>query len=156
MGGEEERRAVPVKGRAGSPPAGLRVLIAWLWVVAGLDLLYWVLFFTTGEVQTSQDPMYLDWERSFPAADAWLGIAAVACAEGLRRRRAWAVLYGIAAGSAFIYLGLMDTLYDLEHGLYLHPDGAMLGEIAINVVCFSFGPFLMWYVWRHRRWLEAS
>jgi hypothetical protein len=156
MGSEEERRAVPGKGRAGPPPAGLRVLIAGLWVVAGLDLLYWVLFFTTGEVQTSQDAMYLDWERSFPAADAWLGIAAVACAEGLRRRRAWAVLYGIAAGSAFIYLGLMDTLYNLQHGMYLHFDGAMLGEIGINVACFGFGPFLMWYVWRHRRCLDAS
>jgi hypothetical protein len=156
MGGEEERRAVPVKGRAGPPPAGLRVLIAWLWVVAGLDLLYWVLFFSTGEVQSSQDAVYLGFEQAFPAADAWLGIAAVACAEGLRRRRAWAVLYGIAAGSAFIYLGLMDTLYNLQHGMYLHLDGAKLGEIAINVACFSFGPFLMWYVWRHRRWLEAS
>ena len=154
--GSEEERAVPVKGRAGPPPAGLRVLIAWLWVAAGLDLLYWVLFFTTGEVQSSQEAMYLGFERAFPAADAWLGIAAVACAEGLRRRRAWGILYGIAAGSAFIYLGLMDTLYNLEHGLYLDPDGAMLGEIAINVTCFIFGPFLMWYLWRHRRWLDAS
>jgi hypothetical protein len=130
-------------------------MIVSLWVTAALDLLYWVLFFTSGAVQPSQDPVYLEIERAFPAADAWLGVAALVCAEGLRRRRPWAVLYGIATGSAFIYLGLMDTLYDLEHGMYFTLNGEMLGEIAIEVTCFIFGPFLMSYVWRHRRWLGA-
>ena len=137
------------------PPFGLRGVIVWLWIASGLTALYWILFFTSGTLQTSQDPVYLGFEAAFPAADAWLAIAAVICAEGLRRRRSWAVLYGIAAGSAFIYLGLMDTLYNLEHGMYLHPSSEMLAEVVINVTCFTFGPFLMWYVWRHRRWLGA-
>jgi hypothetical protein len=136
-------------------PRGLPFLVAWLWLASGFTLLYWTLFFTTGQVQSSQDPMYLGFERAFPAADAWLAAASVACAEGLRRRRSWAVLYGIAAGSAFIYLGLMDTLYNLEHGMYVHVRGEMLPEIAINATCFIFGPLLMWYVWHHRRWLGA-
>jgi hypothetical protein len=135
-------------------PGGLTALIAALWVAAALDLLYWVLFFVTGVVQTSQDPVYLGFERAFPVADAWLGVAAVVCAEGLRRRRAWAVLYGIAAGSAFIYLGLMDLLYDLEHGVYAQLSLDAANEMAIVICCFVFGPFLMSYVWRHRRWLE--
>jgi hypothetical protein len=130
-------------------------MVAGLWFATALNLLYWVLFFTTGQVQSSQDAVYLGFESAFPAADAWLGMASVACAEGLRRRRAWAVFYGIAAGSAFIYLGLMDTLYNLEHGMYLHLSGEMLIEIGINIACFAFGPFLMRYVWRHRRWLGA-
>ena len=136
-------------------PRGLRAMIVSLWVAAVLDLLYWVVFFTSGAVQTSQDPLYLGFERAFPAADAWLGVAALVCAEGLRRRRPWAVLYGIATGSAFIYLGLMDTLYDLEHGMYFTLSGEMLGEVAIEAACFIFGPLLMSYVWRHRRWLGA-
>jgi hypothetical protein len=135
------------------PPRGLQAVMVALWVASGLNLLYWILFFTSGLVQASQDPVYLGFESAFPAADAWLAIASVTCAEGLRRRRSWAVLYGIAAGSAFIYLGLMDTLYNLEHGMYFHLSGEMLAEVAINVTCFVFGPFLMWYVWRHRRWL---
>jgi hypothetical protein len=137
------------------PPLGLNAVIAWLWIASALNLLYWILFFITGAVQTSQDPVYLGFEAAFPAADAWLGAASIACAEGLRRRRSWAVLYGIAAGSAFIYLGLMDTLYNLEHGMYLHLGTEMLAEAVINVTCFASGPFLMWYVWRHRRWLGA-
>jgi hypothetical protein len=137
------------------PPAGRALVIACLWLGAGLNVLYWVIFFSAGWVQASDDPVYLGFESAFPAADAWLAIASVICAEGLRRRRSWAVPYGIAAGSAYIYLGLMDTLYNLEHGMYRHLTGEMLTEVAINVVCFVFGPFLMWYLWRHRRWLGA-
>jgi hypothetical protein len=140
--------------RASEPPRGLRVMIVALWVAAGLDLLYWVLFFTTGVVQASEDPVYLGFEGAFPAADAWLGIAAIVCAENLRRRRGAAVLYGIAAGSAFIYLGLMDVLYDLKHGVYAQLSPEMATEMAIVTCCLVFGPLLMRYVWRHRRWLD--
>ena len=136
------------------PPLGLNVIIVWLWVVSALNGLYWILFFG-GTLQASHDPVYLGFETAFPAADAWLVITSIICAEGLRRRRSWAVLYGIAAGSALIYLGLMDTLYNLEHGMYLRLTGEMIVEAAINVTCFVFGPLLMWYVWRHRRWLGA-
>jgi hypothetical protein len=139
----------------GIEPAGLRAMATTLWISAVLNVLYWVLFFTTGATQPSREACYLVFERAFPAADGWLAICTIVCAIGLRRRRPYAVLYGIAAGSAFIYLGLMDTLYDLEHGLYAAIGPAMVGEICISVGCFLFGPFLMGYVWRHRRWLGA-
>ncbi len=142
-----------MKREAWQPPRGLYLVIALLWIASGLNALYWVVFFTSDALRTSQDAVYLAFEAAFPAADAWLAAASIACAEGLRRRRSWAVLYGSAAGSAFIYLGLMDALYNLEHGMYVHLTGEMLAEVMINVTCFGFGPFLMWYVWRQRRWL---
>lgn len=135
-------------------PLGLNAIIVGLWLASALNGLYWILFFS-GTLHASRDPVYFAFEAAFPAADAWLTIASITCAEGLRRRRSWAVVYGIAAGSAFIYLGLMDTLYNLEHGMYLHLTDEMVAEVAINVTCFVFGPLLMWYVWRHRRWLGA-
>jgi len=144
-----------MKRETWEPPLGLNTVVLCLWIASGLNVLYWILFFTNGAVQTSTDPAYLGFEAAFPAADAWLIIASINCAEGLRRRRSWAVLYGIAAASAFIYLGLMDTLYNLEHRMYVHLSGEMVAEVVINVTCFTFGPFLMWYVWRHRRWLGA-
>ncbi|HVO26071.1 MAG TPA: hypothetical protein VMW56_20845 [Candidatus Margulisiibacteriota bacterium] len=144
-----------MKREAWQPPLGLHIVIAWLWISTGLNLLYWLIFFTSGALRISQDAVYAGFEAAFPAADAWLAVASIACAEGLRRRRSWAVLYGIAAGSAFVYLGLMDTLYNLEHAAYLHLTNEMIPEIVINVTCFVFGPFLMWYVWRQRRWLGA-
>jgi hypothetical protein len=143
------------KREAWRPPLGLHAVIGGLWIASAFNALYWILYFTNGAVHASNDPVYLGFEAAFPAADAWLAIACIGCAEGLRRRHRWAVLYGIAAGSAFVYLGLMDALYNLEHGMYLHLSREMVAEMVINVTCFTFGPLLMWYVWHHRRWLGA-
>ena len=139
----------------GSEPVGRRAVVAALWVTAALNVAYWVLFFSTGAVQTSREPCYLAFEGAFPAADGWLAVLCVICARQLQARRPGAVVSGIAAGSAFVYLGLMDTLYDLEHNLYASIGPEMLGEIGICLTCFLFGPFLMSYVWSHRRWLGA-
>jgi hypothetical protein len=135
---------------------GRSVVIGFLWLSAAVTALYWISFFTGGEVQSSEDPCYLVFESAFPAADGWMAIAFVAAAEGLRRGREWAVLFGIAAGSAAIYLGCMDVLYNLEHDMYESLSTPMLGEVVINVYSFGFGTFLMRYFWAHRRGFEVA
>ncbi len=136
-------------------PRGIRAVAALLWVSVAADVLYWLVFFTSGAVRTSSEAAYLAFERAFPAADAWLGLCAAAAAITLPRRRPRAVLWGLLAGSAFIYLGLMDTLYNLENGKYGSIDAAMAIEVAINVFSLGFGAFLIAYLWRNRRWLDA-
>src|SRR5438552_18412565 len=76
--------------------------------------------------------------------------AAVAAAIGLVRRRPWAVLAGIAAGSALVFLGLLDVLFNLEQGLYARPAVAMAVETLINFFCLAGRPFCLLYFWRHR------
>src|SRR5207244_7706520 len=87
-----------------------------------------VVFFSSGEVHSTEEDCYLAFERAFPAADGWLVIVCVVAAEGLRRRREWALLWGVAAGSAIIYLGCMDVLYNLENGMYTRMNAAMRSE----------------------------
>jgi len=82
--------------------------------------------------------------------------AAIAAAIGLVRRRPWAVLAGIAAGSALVFLGLLDVLFDLEQGLYARRSGAMAAEMVINVFCLSVGPLVMRWCWRYRRALDPA
>ncbi len=130
---------------------GAAVVIAALWLSAVLTALYWIVFFTSGALKTSETECYIAFESAFPAADAWLAAACVLCAEGLRRRRAWAALWGIAAGSAFIYLGCMDGLYDLEQGMTRDSQGPIIAEIAIILWSLAFGPFLMRYSWQLAR-----
>jgi hypothetical protein len=70
-------------------PAGLTVVIAWLWLTVAWSATYWILFFATGVVQTSSDTAYLDFERAFPVADAWLrshrpGVRSIARAAARR------------------------------------------------------------------------
>ena len=119
-------------------------------------LLYWVTFFTSGSVQATAERCYLVFERAFPAADAWAAGTALVAAEALWRRRPRAVLFAIAAGSAYVFLGLMDVLFNLEHGIYARPSGAMAVEAVINVFCLTVGPFLLAYFWRQRDRLPAS
>ena len=134
---------------------GRSVVIGLLWLSAVVTLLYWATFFTSGDVQSSEAECYLAFERAFPAADLWLAAACLAAAEGLRRRREWAVLFGIAAGSAAVYLGCVDVLYNLENGMYAVWSAPMVGEIVINLFCLTFGPFLLVWFWKNRRGVES-
>jgi hypothetical protein len=133
-------------------PAGLTVVVAWLWLTVAWSAIYWILFFTTGAVQTSGEAAYLDFERAFPAADAWLAFASAWCAINCVRRRPQAVLWALVASGASAYLGCMDTLYNLEHGKYGSFDAGMILEILINLSSFVSPAILIPYFWRHRRW----
>lgn len=117
--------------------------------------LYWVLFFTSGAVQASGHPCYLVFERAFPAADVWGIATALLAARGLWRGTAESVLFGIATGSAMIFLGLMDVLYNLENDMYAVVNPEMIAEIAINLFSLIVGPGTIAWVWRHRRALGA-
>jgi hypothetical protein len=133
-------------------PAGLTVVIAWLWLTVAWSATYWILFFATGVVQTSSDTAYLDFERAFPVADAWLAFASAGCAINCARRRPQAVLWALVASGASVYLGCMDTLYNLEHGKYASLDAGMILEMLINLSSFASPAILIPYFWRNRRW----
>ncbi len=132
--------------------ADSRRLLAAVLLVGGIGtILYWVAFFTSGVVQATQDPCYLAFERAFPAADGWTAANAIAAAIALWRRRPSAVLFALAAGSGFIFLGLMDVLYNLEHGMYAIHSAEMANEVVINVFCLTVGAFAIAYAWSGRR-----
>ena len=85
-----------------------------------------------------------------------MAIACLAAAEGLRRNREWALLWGIAAGSAVVFLGCMDVLYDLENDMYAAMTPAEIGEAVINAWCVLVGPALLAYFWRERGRLGSA
>jgi hypothetical protein len=118
---------------------------------------YWVIwFFVNRDWLASLDtPSYYVFENAFPAADGWL---AVACGFGswtLWKRRGSALFWLLAGGSASIYLGLIDVLFDLENRVYLAPRGDVGGvvtELAINVYSLGVGVWALWFGWKNRRW----
>ena len=125
-------------------------------VVTGLGIIaYWVAYFAAGAVQTGSDPVYVGFENAFPAADGYMAVCWLLAAGLLWRGRAAAVPLGIAAASAMVFLGLMDTLFNLEHGKYADMTGEMAVETLINVACLTFGPFTMVRLWRSHRRLDA-
>ena len=138
-------------------PRGAPAVTALLVLTAVGTATYWVGFFFGGDtLHAGEDAVYLGFEHAFPAADAWMAGAAAATAVGLVRRRPWALAAGIAAGSALVFLGLIDVLFDLEHGMYARGSTAVAAELVINVYCLTVGPFLMVWFWRRREHFVAS
>jgi hypothetical protein len=136
-------------------PAADHVHAAAMIVMALGTIAYWIGYFVSGTVQTASDPAYLGFENAFPAADAYMAVCWLLAGGLLWRGRAAAVPIGIAAGSAMVFLGLMDALFNLQHGKYAGMTGEMALETAINVVCLTFGPLTMARLWRSRRRLDG-
>jgi hypothetical protein len=142
--------------RAAQASTGDRVHAALMLLAALGTVAYWTAYFAAGAVQTSDDPAYVAFENAFPLADGYMTACYVVAAVLLLRARATAVPAGIAAGSAMVFLGLMDTLFNLEHGKYAAMTPEMAVETAINVGCLTLGPATMVRLWRARRRLEPS
>jgi hypothetical protein len=123
-------------------------------------VLYWFIwFFVNRDWLASMDtPAYYVFENAFPAADGWLAVGCAGGAWALHKRKGSALFWLLAGGSASIYLGLMDVLFDLQNGVYLAPRGdwgSVVTEIAINVYSLGVGAWALDFGWRHRRWFLA-
>lgn len=123
-------------------------VISALWLFAIGVVLFWVSFFGGGAVHASSDECYIVFERNFVVADLFTAIAGLICAEGLRRGRDWARVWGGVAAGGILFLGFMDVSYNVLNGLYDMLSTAMIMENGINIYCFTFGPFLIWYLLR--------
>ncbi|MGH7297985.1 MAG: hypothetical protein ACRELB_23805 [Polyangiaceae bacterium] len=149
----------PAAARASGEPAprflGLTLgltLAAFVALVA-----YWSIWFFVNRawLASADTPSYYVFENAFPAADGWLAIGCALGAWALHKRKASALFWLLAGGSASVYLGLMDVLFDLENRVYLAPRGdwgSVATEIAINVYSLGVGAWALRFGWHHRRW----
>lgn len=135
-----------------------RVVMAALVLVIVLVAAYWTLWFAwRGGVASQDTEAYRDFENAFPLADAWLALCCLLALVHLVRRSTAAVFWLTAAGSAGVFLGSMDLLYDIEHGIFTRGSaGAIEAVIVAATWIFSLGVLLWaWYgraaLSRHRR-----
>ncbi len=117
---------------------------------AGLAVAYWLDWFTKGHVRSSDDPEYVTFEESFPLADAYMAACYLRAGHLLWRGRAGAIPWGIAAGSANTFLGLMDLLFDIRRGTLRDTTMDAAIEKAIVGASLVFGPMTMARMWRAR------
>jgi hypothetical protein len=115
-----------------------------------IDGAYWSIWFNHRELLASQHTQaYYDFENAFPLADLWLGIACILALIAMRRSRPSALFWLVCAGSAALYLGCMDLLYDLEHGIFGKGSGGTF-EALIVAVTWVFSLTVLRYAWTRR------
>lgn len=134
-------------------PRGFLILAIVLTVFALGVIAFWLEFFTSGTVSMSNDPAYLEHEQSFPLADGYMAMCSLLCALGLILRRPWALLFGLLAGSGIIFLGLMDTLYSIQQGIFSLSSIAGIEALFICGLCLVLGPATIIYLWKNRSYL---
>ncbi len=150
-GGAPEPPPERVEARPAASRGGRIAIIIVMVAAAALIVAYWTVWFGGGRnlLASSHAASYYTFENAFPAADGWLAL-----------NRPWALLWGLLAGGAGVYLGCMDVLFDLENGIYLAPKGgdpsAVIIEASINVLTFLLSAVVITYLWRRRRDLLAA
>jgi hypothetical protein len=126
---------------------------------AGSTMVYWYIWFFGDRalIANQNTDAYFTFENAFPLADAWMASVSLAGAATLYRRRPAALLWMLLAGSASIFLGLMDLLFNLENGIYsAHRGASLIIEIAINILAFAIPIYIIAFAWRSRFALLAT
>ena len=123
------------------------LLAVLLLVTAAGIVAYWVLF-AVGVVEASGEDWYLRFERAFPVPDAAVAIAAVAGGVGLLLGQPWGTAFALVAAGGLVFLGLIDTSFNLQNGLYRRLPGSseMWMELAVNVWTLGLGAWLVAYL----------
>ena len=133
-----------------------RVVIVMLVIAVALDAVYWTIWFTHRDwIASEHTQAYYDFENAFPLADLWLGIACLMALVTLVRRRPSALLWLVATGAAGLYLGCLDLLYDLEHGIFAKGGGGAF-EAVIVLVTWVFSITVLRFAWTRRGELLAG
>jgi hypothetical protein len=116
-----------------------------LLVAAAVTVAYWADFFIRGSVNVVDEEWYIRFERAFPAADAFLAVSSTVAGIGLLAGSPWGTAAGLVAAGGFLFLGLIDTLFNLGNGLYryLPGSGPMWAELVINASSLVLGAWLL-------------
>ncbi len=121
-----------------------------------LTIAYWLFFFFVPDSVQSfpKEPSYMIYEKTFVAADLWMTLSFFLSAYYLLKKDKKGILWGLIAGGTFVYLGLMDSLYNIENGKYAfifygnNSQVGMIFELIINLASFIFGAATIIYVWK--------
>ena len=121
------------------------VLAVLLLVTAVVTAAYWIDFFWHGSVHVVEEEWYIRFERAFPVADAFMAVCAAVAGVGLLAGEEWGDAFGLVAAGALVFLGLLDTTFNVDNGLYrrLADSGAMRAELVINVWSLGLGGSVM-------------
>lgn len=109
---------------------------------------FWIYFFLVENKSPDQREGYLEFERSFPLPDlGWATPCLIIAAVGLLTYNKFGVFFTILAGSAMLFLGLLDISHNLQYDGYKGEKADVILNLFINLVCVIFGPIFIIFGW---------
>jgi hypothetical protein len=125
---------------------------------------YWVAFYLSDVTKPNMalidptDPgaflrVYMGFESAFPLADGFVAVTAALAIFYLAAKDAKAVLFGLVASGALMFLALIDIYFNVLNGLYrpsrLWADSGLQMEMAINIICVLLSIASVIRFWGH-------
>ncbi len=135
----------------GNSPRQSVFVAVWELVIAAGIVLFWAAFFITGPVSIADpklEDIYLAFETAFPVADFVLAAVLVLAAAGLLRKRSWGRPCTLIGGGMLVFLGLLDTSFNLLQGIYRLGAVEAILNGAINLLSLGSGISLSFWAGR--------
>jgi hypothetical protein len=117
-----------------------RIVLGLVEVATGLGiLLFWSLFFTVGVAPPNPPVCYYAFEHAFPVPDGVLAVGLIVGGALLVTSRPLGTPLSLAGAGGLIFLGLIDSSFDVLNGIYREPSPEVMLSLAINVWCIGLG-----------------
>lgn len=94
--------------------------------------------------------LFTAFKNPFLLAKIWLFVAAVAGGVEMLRKNERGLLFGLLAGSSFLFLGLADLMFNARQGFYSVLNFPVIFESAVNLYSLFFGIYSIMFVWENR------
>ena len=103
---------------------------------------FWIGFFTVGLAPEQPPACYFAYEHSFPLPDGLLALALfIAGVLALKGRASGRSLLLVCSG-ALVFLGLLDTAFNFQQGVYRTSAMDLVLNGSVNLFCVVFGVLL--------------
>ncbi len=117
-------------------------------IVIGFLIVFWAFFLLVERKDPEKSEVYISYESSFPIPDLiWLAPCLLISAIGLLSEQKFGIFFIITAGSAQIFLGLLDLSFNLQHDGYSTKISDTILNIVMQSYCFIFGIIFLIYGW---------
>jgi hypothetical protein len=122
------------------------IIVVFEFFVATGIIGFWIYFFLVENKNPERSEVYFGFERSFPLPDlGWIAPCLIISAIGILTDQSYGIVLLIAGGGALIFLGLVDTSFNLQNKGYTSKIGDTIMNICINAASLIFGIIFILY-----------
>ncbi|MDJ0762411.1 MAG: hypothetical protein QNJ97_05425 [Myxococcota bacterium] len=122
-------------------------VLAVLEIVTSIGLvIFWTMFFTIGLAPVSPPPCYFTFENSFPVPDLILAVGFLIAGILLLKKSPKGRTLSLVCAGALMFLGVLDTSFNVQNGMYTISVGDTISNAFINLWCIGFGGVVVYRI----------